>query len=97
MGAAAHGVLGLLDGVHVADADDQSTLHVTIRSGSKTLGKHMPPPAGVKSPALWGTHARLTELFAGADIEATDRARSYFSGYPPSSPSIALLRDGKLL
>ena len=29
----------------------------------KTLGKHMPPPAGVKSPALWGTRAHLTELF----------------------------------
>ena len=39
----------------------------------------------------------LTTVFAGADIEATDRARSYFSGYRPSSPSIAILRDGKLL
>src|SRR5688500_3497495 len=36
-------------------------------------------------------------VFAGADIEATDRARSYFTGFPPSSPSIALLRGGKLL
>jgi ubiquinone/menaquinone biosynthesis C-methylase UbiE len=29
----------------------------------KTIGKHMPPPAGVKSPALWGTRARITEMF----------------------------------
>src|SRR5262249_49008038 len=29
----------------------------------KTLGKHLPPPAGVKSPALWGTRARLDEMF----------------------------------
>lgn len=36
-------------------------------------------------------------VFAGADMEATDRARSYFTGFPPSSPSIALLRGGKLL
>jgi putative YphP/YqiW family bacilliredoxin len=36
-------------------------------------------------------------VFAGADIEATDRARSFFTGFPPSSPSIALLRGGKLL
>src|SRR5262249_48287339 len=36
-------------------------------------------------------------VFAGADIEATDRARSYFKGYPPSSPSIGLLQGGKLL
>ena len=39
----------------------------------------------------------LTTVFAGQDTEATDRARSYFTGYPPSSPSIALLRDGKLV
>jgi putative YphP/YqiW family bacilliredoxin len=36
-------------------------------------------------------------VFAGGDIEATERARSYFTGYPPSSPSIAILRDGQLL
>ena len=40
---------------------------------------------------------QVTTVFAGADVEATGRARSYFTGYPPSSPSIALLKDGKLL
>ena len=40
---------------------------------------------------------RVATVFAGADLEATDRARSYFTGYPPSSPSIGLLRDGKLV
>ena len=40
---------------------------------------------------------RVATVFAGADIEATDRARTYFTGYPPSSPSVALLRDGKLV
>lgn len=39
----------------------------------------------------------LTTVFAGQDREATDRARSYFTGYAPSSPSIALLRDGKIV
>ncbi len=39
----------------------------------------------------------VATVFAGADVEATDRARQYFSGFPPSSPSIALLRDGKLI
>ena len=39
----------------------------------------------------------LATVFAGADIEATDRARGYFTGYPPSSPSIGILRDGKLV
>lgn len=41
--------------------------------------------------------ARVATVFAGADVEATDRARSYFIGYAPSSPSVALLRDGKLV
>jgi putative YphP/YqiW family bacilliredoxin len=39
----------------------------------------------------------MFSVFAGQDTEATERARSYFTGYPPSSPSIALLRDGKLI
>jgi bacilliredoxin len=37
----------------------------------------------------------LTTVFAGQDTAATERARSYFSQYPPSSPSVGLLRDGK--
>ena len=36
-------------------------------------------------------------VFAGQEKEATDRARSYFTGYPPSSPSIGILRDGELV
>ena len=40
---------------------------------------------------------KMFSVFAGQDLEATERARSYFVGYPPSSPCIALLRDGKLV
>ena len=40
---------------------------------------------------------KVGTVFAGADIEATEKARSYFTGYEPSSPSIALLRDGELV
>src|SRR5258708_28310943 len=40
---------------------------------------------------------KVATVFAGADIEATERARSYFTGYPPSSPSIGLLKDGELV
>ena len=36
-------------------------------------------------------------VFAGQDREATDRARSYFAGNPPTSPAVAILRDGKLV
>ena len=39
----------------------------------------------------------LATVFAGADVEATARAREYFTGFAPSSPSIALLRDGQVL
>jgi putative YphP/YqiW family bacilliredoxin len=39
---------------------------------------------------------RIT-VFAGQDREATDRVRSYFEGHPPSSPAVAILRDGKLV
>ncbi len=37
----------------------------------KIIGKHVPPPAGLKPPALWGTEARLKELFPGHAIKAT--------------------------
>jgi putative YphP/YqiW family bacilliredoxin len=40
---------------------------------------------------------RSTTVFAGQDVEATAHARGYFHGYPPSSPSIALLKDGELV
>ncbi len=40
---------------------------------------------------------QLVTVFAGQDKEATARAREMFTGYPPSSPSFALLKDGKLL
>lgn len=39
----------------------------------------------------------LVTVFAGQDKEATEKARSYFTGFPPSSPSFALLKDGKIL
>jgi putative YphP/YqiW family bacilliredoxin len=39
----------------------------------------------------------LATVFAGADIDATTRAREHFAGFAPSSPSIALLRDGQVV
>jgi len=40
---------------------------------------------------------RVATVFAGADTEATDRARSYFTGFAPSSPSVGLLLNGELV
>jgi putative YphP/YqiW family bacilliredoxin len=39
----------------------------------------------------------VATVFAGGDVQATERAREYFTGFGPSSPSVALMRDGKLL
>ena len=54
-------------------------------------------PAVAKALAHTARPEILTTVFAGQDREATERARTYFTGYGPSSPSIALMRDGKLV
>src|SRR3954466_9882652 len=41
--------------------------------------------------------SQLTTVFAGQDVEAVQRARSYFTGYAPSSPQIALMKDGEVV
>ena len=59
--------------------------------------------AGMMRPAVWLSLQGpkrpevLTTVFAGQDLEATDRAREYIVGYPPSSPSVALFKDGELV
>ncbi len=53
-------------------------------------------PAVARALANTARPELLLTVFAGQDREATERARSYFTGYAPSSPSIALLRDGKV-
>ncbi len=59
--------------------------------------------AGKMRPAVRAALQNVTRpdhaitVFAGQDRDATERAREYFRGYPPSSPSIGLLRDGELL
>lgn len=40
---------------------------------------------------------QVVSVFAGQDREATERARSYFAGHPPTSPAVAILRDGQLV
>src|SRR6478672_7150872 len=47
----------------------------------KTLGKHLPPPAGVKSPALWGTKARLEEMFGAKASEIAAEPRMFVFRY----------------
>jgi putative YphP/YqiW family bacilliredoxin len=40
---------------------------------------------------------KVVTVFAGGDVAATDRARSYFKGYFPSSPSVGILQNGKIV
>jgi ubiquinone/menaquinone biosynthesis C-methylase UbiE len=47
----------------------------------KTIGKHLPPPAGVKSPALWGTQARLEEMFVSKASEISAEPRMFVFRY----------------
>ena len=76
--------------------DSKGTLMVVVNSiCGCAAGKARPGVA----LALQNTKKpdQVATVFAGADIEATERARSYFTGYGPSSPSIALLKDGQLV
>ena len=59
--------------------------------------------AGAARPGIYDSLQRaprpevLATVFAGQDLDATERAREYIVGYPPSSPSIALFREGELV
>lgn len=72
------------------------TMLVVVNSVCGCAAGNMRP--GVKL-SLQGAKAptHLTTVFAGVDGEATAQARNYFLPYPPSSPSIALFKDGKLV
>lgn len=54
-------------------------------------------PAVARALQASVTPTHVTTVFAGQDREATEKARAYFTGYPPSSPAFALLKDGKLV
>ena len=84
------------DAVDTAVKDNKGTLMVVVNCiCGCAAGKARP---GV---ALALQHEvkpdKVATVFAGADLEATERARSYFTGYGPSSPSIAILKDGELV
>lgn len=81
--------------VDAAVAKPGTTLVVVNSVCGCAAGKARPGIAAAMKHAVKPDHA--VTVFAGADIEATERARSYFTGYPPSSPSAGLLRDGKLV
>jgi putative YphP/YqiW family bacilliredoxin len=84
------------DAVDAAVADTTGTLMIVVNSVCGcAAGKARPGLALALSHGV--RPDRLASVFAGFDIPATERARAYFAEYPPSSPSIAILRNGKLV
>lgn len=84
------------DQVDAALRNTTGTTLVVVNSVCGCSARNARPAAAIairhgKKPA------HLTTVFAGQDADATARARSYFTGYPPSSPQIGLLKDGKLV
>ena len=90
--------LGIVE-LRTADAVD-ATLHnapgttlVVVNSVCGCAARNA-RPAVARALAHPTRPRTLTTVFAGQDVDATQRARSYFTGYSPSSPQIALLKDG---
>jgi putative YphP/YqiW family bacilliredoxin len=74
----------------------KGTLMVVVNSICGCAAGRMRP--GVRAAVQNGVRPdRMITVFAGQDREATEAARRHFTGFPPSSPSIALLRDGQLV
>ena len=83
------------DEVDAAFAQPGTTMVVVNSICGCAAGKMRP---GVRLAMQHGTKPdQAVTVFAGQDREATERARSYFGGHPPTSPAIALLRDGQLI
>ena len=84
------------DEVDAALAAGRDTALVVVNSVCGCAARNARPAA-----TLALQHARrpdrLLTVFAGQDADATARARSYFTGYPPSSPQMALFRNGQLV
>jgi putative YphP/YqiW family bacilliredoxin len=74
----------------------KGTVMVVVNSVCGCAAGKMRP--GVRAAIQNGVRPeRMITVFAGQDREATETARSFFTGYPPSSPSIGILRDGQLV
>lgn len=85
------------EAVKAAVENTEGTLMVVVNSvcGCAAGGVRPGIAMALENSPVKPDHA--ITVFAGADIDATDVARDYFTGYAPSSPSIGLLKDGKLV
>lgn len=83
------------DAVDAAVKQPGTTMVVVNSVCGCAAGKARPGIALALSQGKRPDH--LTTVFAGADVEATETARQYFQPHPPSSPSIALMKDGQVV
>ncbi len=74
----------------------KGTQLVVVNSICGCAARNMRPAVGMALQHAVTPDHKFT-VFAGNDADATRQARSYFTGYAPSSPSIGLLKDGKLV
>src|SRR5262245_2480379 len=91
---------GIAEARTAAEVDNavqqKGTVMVVVNSVCGCAAGRMRP--GVRAAIRSGVRPeRMITVFAGQDREATEKARGYFAGYPPSSPSIGILRDGQLV
>jgi putative YphP/YqiW family bacilliredoxin len=84
------------DEVDAALAQPGTTMVVVNSICGCAAGKARPGIRMALASATNQPDQKIT-VFAGQDREATERARSYFEGHPPSSPAVAIMRDGKLV
>lgn len=76
---------------------DQSGTTLVIINSVCGCAAGMARPAVIKALQSEVLPEKITTVFAGVDREATEKVRSYLLGYPPSSPSMALFKDGEVV
>jgi putative YphP/YqiW family bacilliredoxin len=85
------------DDVDAALQGSQGTVLVMVNSVCGCAAGRARPGVKLALQQTTVKPGRLTTVFAGQDREATQRAREYFGGNPPTSPQVALLKDGQLV
>ena len=84
------------DAVDAALTTERAPTLVVVNSVCGCAARNARPAAAIAVEHA-NRPSRLLTVFAGQDAEATARARGYFTDYPPSSPQMALFKDGKLV
>src|SRR5215813_13508007 len=85
------------ESVKDAVENTDGTLMVVVNSVCGCAAGGVRPGIAMALDTSANKPARSITVFAGADIDATDTAREYFTGYMPSSPSIVFLKNGQLI